>query len=240
MSALAGGRYDLPVEVANPDDPDDIDRLIEGFLNLRDVLATRETSMRQTEQLSVLLQDVNQQLAESRVQLARAAERDPLTDLVNRRGFLAQLEARMGTARGGGPPFALLFLDLDGFKPVNDTYGHRAGDLVLQAVADALRAGLRGVDVAARLGGDEFAALVQTAEPGALERLGARLLANVERPVDVDGVEVRVSASLGVVVCDGSDGSADAVLERADRAMYLAKQAGGGMAQLVLVQDQSA
>lgn len=240
ISALAAGRFDARVPHQGPGAPDDIDRIVEGFLTLRDVLAARESSMRQTEQLSVLLQEVNTQLSESRTQLARLAEQDPLTDLANRRAFLAHLEHRLSDARSGGAPFAVLYLDLDSFKPVNDQFGHRAGDAVLKSVARALKSSLRGVDVAARLRGDEFAALIQTVRAAVLEGMGARILARVEHPVVHDGLEVRVSASLGIVVSDGSDDSADALLERADRAMYLAKEAGGGLAQVILAQNRSA
>lgn len=230
MTALASGRFDVPLVPFGEDD--DVDRIIEAFASMRDLLATRESSMRQTEQLSVLLADVNSQLATSRKQLARLAEQDPLTELGNRRALLTHLKRRLVAAREGGPHFALLYLDLDGFKQINDVHGHRAGDAVLQAVGAALRDSLRGADVAARLGGDEFAALLEKPRPSALLALGDRILARVNRPVFFDGVELRVAASLGIVVCAGEDESPEELLHRADQAMYAAKAAGGGRSQL--------
>ncbi len=238
MTALAEGRFDAPL--ATSEAGDDLDRVVLGFRQLRDALAFRESGMRQTEQLSVLLQEVNSQLSASRQQLARLADQDPLTDLANRRAFLAHPERRIAVSRGGGEPFALLYLDLDGFKPINDKHGHRAGDAVLQGVALALRESLRGVDVPARVGGDEFAAVLEGARAGSLESLGARVLARVARPLVFEGAELSVGASVGIVVHNGGDEDADALLERADQAMYAAKTAGGGRAELDLVRSRSA
>jgi diguanylate cyclase (GGDEF)-like protein len=238
MKALAHGTFDAPL----PESPerDDVARIMDAFEHLRDVLAARESSMRQTEQLTVLLQEVNQQLSTSRQQLARLAEQDPLTELANRRAFLSHVERRMAAVEKGAGPFALLYLDLDLFKPINDQHGHRAGDAVLQSVARSIQGALRSVDVAARLGGDEFAALLEAPRPSGLTALGDRLLRQVCRPLLFEGVELSVSASVGIVICDGQDASPDALLERADQAMYAAKAAGGGRAMLVAPEPRSA
>jgi diguanylate cyclase (GGDEF)-like protein/PAS domain S-box-containing protein len=159
--------------------------------------------------------------------LIQDAERDALTGLLNRDAFLWQLELASGR-REQGEPYAVLFLDLDRFKPVNDQLGHAAGDAVLVAVADRLRSGVRPSDTVGRLGGDEFAVLLNGAEResdavSVVERL-QRLLAV---PVDAVGHELRVSVSIGIALA-GKEDSADAVLRNADRAMYRAKSIGPG------------
>jgi diguanylate cyclase (GGDEF)-like protein len=230
MAALAEGRFDAPVTPWKTGDP--LDRLLEGFSTMRDALASRESSMRETEQLTVLLQEVNEQLAASRQQLARLADQDPLTGLANRRSFLTHLQRRLAGNQRGGPPFVLLYLDLDGFKPINDQHGHRAGDAVLQAVANALRESLRGVDVPARVGGDEFAALLEGPRPTALSGLGGRILRRIEAPIDWEGAELSVGASIGVVLATDGYEDPEALLGRADQAMYAAKTSGGHRAVL--------
>ena len=154
-------------------------------------------------------------------ELAYAASHDALTGLANR----AALDAR-NLATGGGE--ALLFLDLDGFKAVNDELGHAAGDAVLVAVAGRLRACVGGADMVARFGGDEFAILLE----GVLDEASAgavadRVLTALHQPISVLGHRVAVGASIGIALpCDGLDGNS--LLRRADRALYAAKDAGKG------------
>ena len=149
---------------------------------------------------------------------------DSLTGLANRALFHDRL-AEMVRSAG---PVAVLLIDLDDFKPVNDAYGHAAGDAVLVETAVRLRRGVREADVVARLGGDEFAVLIGGPEPGDLAATAARIVRDIAEPVAVDGArQVTVRASVGVTTtCGGADPST--LLKAADEAMYRAKCAGKG------------
>jgi diguanylate cyclase (GGDEF)-like protein/PAS domain S-box-containing protein len=161
------------------------------------------------------------------------ASRDTLTGLLNRRGLEAGL-AGVFERRQHDPalPLALLALDLDHFKPVNDTYGHGAGDVVLQRVAQVLEAVVRRSDLVARPGGDEFVvALVDIDSAGRAEQIARNIIAEVGKPIDIgNGVEVRLGVSIGIALAVAADRNAGPVLRRADEAMYAAKQAGRGRA----------
>jgi diguanylate cyclase (GGDEF)-like protein/PAS domain S-box-containing protein len=159
---------------------------------------------------------------EHEAQLRHLADHDPLTGLLNRRGFEAAVTAHVARCRRYGAAGALLALDLDGFKGVNDTHGHHAGDALLASVAAGLRERVRETDVLARLGGDEFAVLLP-AETAAQAEVAAEALVAVVRE---RGAPYGVTASLGVVLVDGSAAGGDELLVRADRAMYAAKAAG--------------
>ena len=162
-------------------------------------------------------------------QLREQALHDALTGLPNRRLFesrLADATALRATAAQGGSPLAVLFLDLDDFKAVNDTLGHTAGDALLIEVARRLRGAVRADDVAARLHGDEFAVLVPSCtDPADPARIAERILGALAEPLVYSGRALRVRASIGLAIAD--DGvDADAVCRNADVAMYLAKSLG--------------
>jgi diguanylate cyclase (GGDEF)-like protein/PAS domain S-box-containing protein len=159
-------------------------------------------------------------------ELARQAVHDPLTGLANQVLFRDRVRDATGRLGRSGERMAILFIDLDDFKTVNDSLGHSAGDHLLVTVADRLRNCVRGEDTVARLGGDEFALLIEDLrhESDALE-IAQRVLAVVGEPVDVAGHRVRTSASIGVVFGTSGDGC-DALLRNADLAMYEAKNAG--------------
>ncbi len=169
------------------------------------------------------LTDTKQALA----QMEDAAYQDRLTGLPNRR-FFEQYAASL-MQRPGTDPFTLLYIDLDGFKPVNDTLGHQAGDAVLRQVAARLASCLRGEDVVARLGGDEFV-IVLSASPGkadpAQEDIAQRLIAAVNEPVLVGGKVARVGCSIGIANWPQDGVTLMHLLEEADRALYAAKSAG--------------
>lgn len=165
---------------------------------------------------------------EAQEKLRFGAYHDPLTGLANRTAFLERLEQALALAQRHGRRLALLFIDLDGFKPVNDTLGHAAGDAVLKAIAARLRTSLRAGDLVGRMGGDEFVVLLEEAgEPGEPAEVARKLLAAVVQPVLAGGRECCVSASIGISrhPVDGKD--ADTLLHGADEAMYLAKAQGG-------------
>jgi diguanylate cyclase (GGDEF)-like protein len=162
--------------------------------------------------------------------LAYLAYHDALTDLPNRTLLHDRLEQAARIANRESTPLALLLLDLNGFKQVNDTYGHHAGDRVLQQVASRVRAMLRGADTVARLGGDEFALLLPLTEVDGAVLTAQKVLQEIERPCVVDHRPLSVHASLGIACLPEHGITAETLLQRADVAMYLAKGDGVGIA----------
>jgi len=164
--------------------------------------------------------------------VAHLAYHDALTDLPNRTLLHDRLAQAIRGAQRYSVPVALMVLDLDGFKEVNDTFGHRSGDRVLQHVAARVRGLLRDVDTVARLGGDEFAiVLPSTAFDGAM--LAARkVLEEIEKPCLVEHRRLSVRGSIGIAWYPEHAKSADALLQKADLAMYQAKSEGVGIAVL--------
>lgn len=157
--------------------------------------------------------------------LQHLAGHDSLTGVANRAAFRDHLAAALAI---GEHHLAVAFCDLDGFKPVNDTYGHKAGDDVLVEVAARLRSRLRVGDELARIGGDEFTILLRDVPDSAVAgQVADRLLLAVQEPFAVDGGEVRVGMSVGVALGAGT-GNADDLLAAADAALYACKQSGGG------------
>jgi diguanylate cyclase (GGDEF)-like protein len=155
----------------------------------------------------------------------RRAMHDPLTSLPNRALFMDTLERALHRARRSDSQLSVLFIDLDHFKEVNDTMGHRAGDLLLMEVAQRLRSCVRQGDLVARLSGDEFVVLIE--EHGGPEELmivGQKILEAVRRPVTVDFRETSVSASIGIASFPDDGDDARALLENSDAAMYRAKE----------------
>jgi diguanylate cyclase (GGDEF)-like protein len=173
----------------------------------------------------VTLADVTEsRLFEER--LARQALRDGLTDLANRRALRQSLESAV---REGEPAFALFFIDLDHFKPINDRYGHAAGDSVLEIIASRLRAAVASTDTTARVGGDEFVVIAYgISERAQAEAIAVRLVAAIEERISFGDGTVGISASIGVTIQAGPERTADAALAEADAAMYAAKRRGGG------------
>ncbi|MBW3620538.1 MAG: EAL domain-containing protein [Actinobacteria bacterium] len=170
-------------------------------------------------------------------QLHHRAFHDELTGLANRHLFRDRVSHAVSRAQRHPSPFAVLFLDLDGFKGINDTLGHQAGDALLQVVAERVLEAIRDHDTAARLGGDEFAILVEdlTSESDAA-RVAERILAGLREPIEVAGATVRVDCSIGIAINErliptpesSTRSLTDALLRDADIAMYIAKGAGKG------------
>jgi len=171
------------------------------------------------------LRALNLRLQGDKVVAEGQALTDALTGLGNRRALEAALE-------GMGRPFALVALDLDGFKAVNDGFGHAAGDHVLATVARRLEEACRAGDAVLRLGGDEFVLLLPgMAAADAVLRRMRRVIAAVARPIPWEGEAARIGVSAGVVLArEGGEPPADALLPRADAALYAAKRAGKGRA----------
>ena len=156
--------------------------------------------------------------------LTEAAVRDPLTGLANRTLFEERLRGALSRDARNGGSTGVLFLDLDGFKDVNDDHGHGVGDAVLRAVADRLTAGVRPADTVARLGGDEFVVLVEGATPAGMAALVTRLQEAVQAPLPVRGQTLDVGVSVGMAMA--AEGAADpaGLVAEADKRMYAAKR----------------
>ncbi len=191
---------------------------------LRDSIGTLE--QRVAERTSALQDEIaERRLAEE--MLRQVATHDGLTDLPNRSLFMDRLDRAIAKAHRDGRKCAVMFIDLDGFKPVNDTFGHSKGDLLLREVANRLKASIRETDTAARFGGDEFVLLItdidkiEDAEP-----VAGKVLANLREPVNLDDVEVKISASIGIALYPDHGMTTEDVIKQADMAMYVVKDHG--------------
>ena len=173
--------------------------------------------MRQAEQMHV-------------AELTRQAYHDALTGLPNRTHLLDRAEQEVEIAMATGGRIALLLLDLDGFKRVNDTVGHHAGDALLQAVGQRLQASVRDNDVVARLGGDEFAILLtRNPDEKSAAAIAERIHERLRQPYDIDGGEVLVGASIGIALFPADATDMATLMRGADAAMYQVKRSGGGV-----------
>jgi diguanylate cyclase (GGDEF)-like protein len=172
----------------------------------------------------VVLHDVTEQWT-TRARLDREAREDPLTGLINRGELLRQLAAL--DTESGGPHVGVIFLDLDGFKLVNDTRGHQVGDELLVAVARRIRAAVRPEDCLARIGGDEFVVLCpKLDDPQDVRAVAERVRATLDEPVSIEGRAHRISMSLGISLARADAIDPADLLRQADMAMYRAKAAG--------------
>jgi diguanylate cyclase (GGDEF)-like protein len=157
--------------------------------------------------------------------LIHDANHDPLTGLANRAAFLKELRQSFLDGADHGRTPAVLFVDLDGFKQVNDTLGHQTGDTLIIAVAAMLRRSVLGSDIVGRLGGDEFGVvLAGVSSPDDAVTVAKRILAEMDHPVPIDGRELKARASIGVAVAEPGDAGPDELLHHADVAMYGAKR----------------
>ncbi|WP_156612469.1 EAL domain-containing protein [Paramagnetospirillum marisnigri] len=174
----------------------------------------------------MLFRDVSKVVEQER-HLQRLAHFDSLTQLPNRLMLADRMRLAMAATRRSNGSLAICMLDLDGFKPINDTHGHKAGDQLLREVARRLLENIRAEDTAARLGGDEFALLLGGIETThEYEVALQRILKAISSPYQVSGATVRVSASIGVTLFPNDGVDADVLLRHADQAMYKAKQSG--------------
>jgi diguanylate cyclase (GGDEF)-like protein len=158
------------------------------------------------------------------------AAHDDLTGLPNRAGFADALRSGIEDAGRSAGTCALLLLDLDRFKEVNDTLGHPAGDQLLITFADRLRGSVRPTDTVARLGGDEFAVILPGADVAEARAVAERIAASLVAPAVVHGHPLRLAASIGICLHPAQGRDAETLLQLADVAMYVAKEAGSGIA----------
>lgn len=199
----------------------------EGVLQV--VLATPAMRPEQAEELSLTVGQLACALERVRrmERLSFYASHDPLTGLANRRHFEEYVEREFKLAKRHGTPMSLLIVDVDHFKIYNDTYGHPAGDRLLEAIAGALKDAVRSTDFIARLGGEEFViVLPHTGGKGAVMAAEKVLQSIRSLPEQVEVCGGRVTASIGVATCDGRACAVGSLLESADQAMYRAKQSG--------------
>jgi diguanylate cyclase (GGDEF)-like protein len=167
------------------------------------------------------------ELREHEVRLRHQALFDGLTGLANRTHFHEQVTDALAASAETPGTVSLLLIDLDGFKAINDTLGHAAGDALLVGVAGKLRASVRSGDLVARLGGDEFAVLLPDCAGIEGDQTSQRILRALETPVPIDGEPVRANASIGVASAEHGD-DVESLLRDADMAMYAAKHEGKG------------
>ncbi|GAB3372971.1 diguanylate cyclase [Spongiibacter taiwanensis] len=174
-----------------------------------------------------MLEDVQEQV-DIENSLRQAAETDSLTGLSNRAGFGKYFEQVFSEAMRKGESLTILFFDLDGFKTVNDRYGHPMGDKLLSLVAKRLRSNLKQSDFIARMGGDEFVIVMQSdSEKAAATAVASKVLEKLAAAYFIDGVEIRCTASIGIATYPNDGTSADLILEAADSAMYRSKECRG-------------
>jgi len=172
---------------------------------------------------------MEEMLRRSEAEKDHLANHDPLTGLPNRRLFFARTDAELERSCRIGQPLALLFIDLDGFKPVNDRLGHGAGDQVLRVTAERLSGCLRGSDLVARIGGDEFTVLLEgIGSPADAERIAGKLIRALSAEITLGSERVSVGASIGIALYPRDADDARSLVKAADDALYRAKHAGRG------------
>lgn len=173
-----------------------------------------------------LIADISERRARAE-ELEYLARHDPLTGLPNRATYERSLAEALERARGSGRLVALMMLDLDGFKAINDRHGHPVGDLVLKEVAQRLRRALRKHDLLARLGGDEFVIVVEDwSRPAELVGIAERALQSLAEPIRVGDRRLPIAASVGIATSDPADDDPERLRARADEGLYRAKRAG--------------
>lgn len=165
-------------------------------------------------------------LAQANEELTHLALHDTLTGLPNRMLLADRISQAMAKVKEQGGCFSLMFIDLDGFKPVNDAFGHHLGDRLLREVALRLREQLRSQDTLARIGGDEFVLLVRLVEPDDAPQVAARQVSLLSKPFRIDEHDLQISASIGITLYPGNGETVEELLMNADAAMYHAKGAG--------------
>jgi diguanylate cyclase (GGDEF)-like protein len=207
-----------------------------SLTELNELKATLEQEVSRRQQLELAVSAMRAELAWARAELigTQAGEKrarhqalhDALTSLPNRSYFCERLEHDLAYVKSHDQTLALMYLDLDGFKDLNDAHGHDTGDKLLQIVAARLTRAVRGDDMVSRLGGDEFACLLSGVPTrGDLDHLAAKLFDVVSAPLTIGKIEVTVRPSIGIAISPDDGLTADELIKNADEAMYCAKRA---------------
>ena len=197
--------------------------LLKGLLEKKKAKQAQKIASRETK----LEKEINERRALER-QLTHLAFHDPLTGLPNRTLFIDRLQRAIAEAERKNESVVVMFIDLDDFKKVNDSFGHHVGDKVIQAAALRLKKCLRDIDSIARLGGDEFTLLVpHVGDRDDIEFIARRLIESLDEPIVIESTELRMSISIGISVYPSDASSEDNLLRNADTAMYFAKHTRG-------------
>ena len=202
---------------------------------LVDAVPIKDPSGRVREVVSSFTDVTDRKKAEH--ELERQALHDSLTGLPNRALLLDRLEQSLRTARRLAMPLALLVMDLDRFKEINDTFGHRAGDLLIGEVAQRITADLRETDTVARLGGDEFAFILPGADEGGAGHVAQKIIGALQQPFHIEGTAHEIAISIGIAVSPQHGEDSETLMRRADMAMYVAKRTPGASAVYAEQQD---
>ncbi len=221
---------------------DPVNGLVGSITRFREGDYTVRTDVKRADEIGNLADAFNgmaQDIEQSHQHLASLSERDPLTGMLNRRGFDTRFERHLKQADALGQELAVIMVDIDRFKSINDTYGHATGDLVLVAVADTIRNCLRGGDFSARFGGEEFIVCLpeKSAETGIA--VAERMRQAIDRlPLTTtDGAPIHVTASAGVAIYPTAGMTRNALVEAGDAALYAAKRNGRNRVELAAVSD---
>lgn len=213
------------------------------YLQKTSIVAVRNQSMVVTHYIA-LATDVTEIHNNEQV-LSKMAYYDTVTNLPNRRMFTARLDSVIDAHEREGGQIAIGYLDLDGFKPVNDRYGHTVGDELLKIISQRIVTSLRGSDIASRLGGDEFAILFKINSIQECDVVASRILEKISEPIVVplreennsQTIEVRVTGSMGITIYPEDQANSDVLMRHADQAMYAAKTRGKNCYQMFSAQD---
>ncbi|HVR88156.1 MAG TPA: diguanylate cyclase [Candidatus Limnocylindria bacterium] len=231
QSAEQAGRYRTESFLSVPIVVDDESR---GVLNVADPVDGRSFEETDLETLELLASHIGACLLqrEQGEAMQRLAETDPLTWLFNRRHFDRRLEAELNRALRSEHLIALLMIDVDHFKSINDRFGHRVGDQVLRAVATGIKQAVRLYDVPTRYGGDEFAVILPESDTESASRVALRVFERTAAqalPVELSAAGATIALSIGIATFPRPASDGASLIELADTAMYRAKEAGGGL-----------
>lgn len=213
IEKIASGQLTTRIPVSSAQDQ--LDTVIAGFNQMAEELMTSQA------QLEARVKTRTAMLMDAFRKMELMALTDPLTQLRNRAALETVLDSSLAESATNGAP-ALLLLDLNSFKSINDTLGHSAGDTVLKVVAERLKASVRKEDTVARLGGDEFAIVLQNAATERARQVATRIVVALAQPVTAEDTELSIGASVGIVISKPDDSATDLILY-ADTAMYAAK-----------------
>ena len=200
--------------------------IITAFLSYLYMVNYKNYIQKQQKNLEESVKQKTQELREKSEEMTHLAHHDSLTDLPNRLLFEKKLQESIGVAKELNYEVGVLFLDLDSFKEVNDTYGHKTGDLLLKAITKRLRKIVREDDIVARLGGDEFTVIVQNTSHEKLEKIANKIIIEIQQPINIENLELFITFSIGLSVYPEDGETTELLLKYADTAMYRAKDEG--------------